>query len=143
MVNSYRILLALHLIAVISWMAGILYLYRLFIYHREETVEVVKERFVVMEERLYRIITRPAMVCSIVFGLGMVWQNPALLDLHWFQTKLVLVVVLIALTLGTVPLHRKLRDGEKPFSSRTLRFLNEAPTLVMIGIVFLVILKAF
>lgn len=143
MVNSYRIFMALHIISVISWMAGILYLYRLFIYHTEETLDVVKERFVVMEERLYRIITRPAMYLSIFFGGLMVWENPSLLTLHWFHVKLFLALLLIGMTLLSVPFRKKLQTGQSQVSSKTFRILNEVPTLLMIGIVFLVILKAF
>lgn len=143
MVNSYRIFLSLHIISVISWMAGILYLYRLFIYHTEETENVVKARFCIMEKRLYKFITRPAMYGAFLFGVLMIWENPSLLDLNWFRTKLFLVVCLFGVTHIAPGIQRKLEAGTSTLTSKTLRFLNEVPTLLMIGIVFLVILKAF
>jgi len=139
----YRYFLALHIVAVISWMAGILYLYRLFVYHAEETENVVKERFIVMERRLYRFITTPAMWLSIAMGTAMLAVNPSLLEHHWMRAKLFCVFFLIGITQMAGPMHRKLASGESKKTSKTFRILNEVPTLLMIAIVFLVILKPF
>ena len=138
----YRICLALHVIAVISWMAGLLYLFRLFVYHVEETEPLVKSRLVVWQEKLSRIIVGPAAMAALLFGVGMLGMNPSLLDLPWMRLKILLVAGMLAVTHFASKLRRQLARGECPYSSRTLRFLNEVPTLLMIGIVFLVILKA-
>jgi putative membrane protein len=143
MVSLYRVFLAFHVIAVISWMAGILYLFRLFVYHAQETENVVKTRFIVMERKLYRFITVPAMLVSVALGLEMVSLQPYLLETHWFQTKAVLVVFLIGVTFWAGRIHRDLVSEKCRISSKTFRFLNEIPTLLMIGIVLLVILKPF
>jgi len=139
----YKVFLAFHIVAVISWMAGILYLFRLFIYHTEETEEVVKARFRVMEERLYRIITTPAMVVAFVLGFFMLSFHPQLWRQPWLHGKLFLVIGMAGITGFAGKLRKQLADGEKPFTSKQLRFLNEVPTLLMIGIVLLVILKPF
>ena len=143
MISLYRFILALHIIAVISWMAGLLYLFRLFVYHVEETTEVVKERFKVMEERLLRIITLPAMLATLLFGITMIVMNPALLGQKWLWAKLVLAGGMMFLTHYAGTLRLDLADNRCAHSSRRLRFLNEAPTLLMIFIVMLVILKPF
>lgn len=140
-----NLLLSLHIIAVISWMAGILYLYRLIVYHVEETEVVVKERFKVMEVRLYRYITRPAMWVAIVAGLSMIALDPTYyLRAHWLHAKLALVILLIGATQLAGRTCRLLRSDQAPaHSSRYYRVMNEVPTLLMIAIVFLVILKPF
>ena len=141
--SLYRWVLAFHVIAVISWMAGILYLFRLFVYHAQETEAVVKERFSLMERKLYRIITFPAMWVSLFLGAAMVGLQPFLLETHWFHFKLFLVLLLIATTLWAGKVHADLVAQRCNISSKTFRFLNEVPTLLMIGIVLLVILKPF
>lgn len=139
----YRIILALHVIAIICWMAGVLYLYRLFIYHAEETENVVKERFHVMESRLYRIITMPAMTVSFLLGAWMIYLQPAYMHQGWLHGKLLLVFFLIGITHMGKKFIRELKAGTCKVSSKTFRFLNEVPTLLMIGIVLLVILRPF
>lgn len=143
MISWYRFILAVHVIAVISWMAGILYLYRFFVYHADETEDVVKNRFVLMEDKLYRIITYPAMWVSLMMGSAMVGLQPYLLETHWFRLKIILFLLLIAVTLWAGSLRKQLSSGSCRISSRQFRFINEIPTLLMIGIVFLVILKPF
>jgi putative membrane protein len=140
-----NLLLSLHLIAVISWMAGILYLYRLIVYHVEETEAVVKERFKVMEMRLYRYITRPAMWAAILAGLSMIALDPRYyLRAHWLHAKLTLVLLLIGATQLAGRTCRRLGGDEPPaYSSRYYRAMNEVPTLLMIAIVLLVVLKPF
>ena len=143
MTSYYRIILAFHVIAIISWMAGILYLFRLFVYHAQETEAVVKERFSLMERKLYRIITFPAMWVSAFLGFSMVVFQPFLLETRWFYFKLFLVILLMGVTLWAGQIHYDLVNGRCKISSKTFRFLNEIPTLLMIGIVLLVILKPF
>jgi putative membrane protein len=136
--------LCLHLVAVISWMAGILYLYRLVIYHADEKEQVVRARFEVMERRLYRAITVPAMIAAYVAGAAMIALDPGYYArAHWFQGKLALVVLLTGSTIYAGRTVKRLRDGKPILRSRSYRVLNEVPTLLMIGIILLVILKPF
>jgi protoporphyrinogen IX oxidase len=137
----YAWIKALHVIAVIAWMAGMLYLPRLFVYHCDaEAGSRQSETFKVMEQRLLRIIINPAMVATWVLGLWLAWEAgwPAA---HWLQAKLILV-------LGLSALHgffsRWVRDFAEDRNVRPARFyraINEAPTLLMIGIVILAIVK--
>jgi len=140
---AYRWLLSIHIIAVISWMAGILYLFRLFVYHAEETVPVVKERFIVMEKKLLRIITLPAALVALGFGIAMLVLQPTLLQQPWMHGKLTLVVALLGMTHYAGKLRKQLERGECKKSGKFFRFANEVPTLLMIGIVLLVILRPF
>lgn len=141
----YREILALHVIAVISWMAGILYLYRLLVYATEQGYEKpdVFSLLKTMTRRLWQAITVPAMVVSWGAGLSMVWLQPSLLSLPWMQVKLLCVVLLTIATLYAGRLvSRYQREGALP-TSKTLRFLNEGPTLFMIFIVYMVIVRPF
>jgi len=139
----YRYLLMIHVVGIISWMAGLLYLFRLFIYHAEEPEGVVKARFVIMEERLYRIITVPAMVVSIVVGLYLLYLSPTLMRERWLHVKLFCVFGLVVLTRQARKMRMKLQSGELRLSSKTLRIINEIPTLLMIVIVWMVIVRPF
>jgi len=143
MSSLYRWLLALHIIAVISWMAGILYLWRLFIYHVEAKEQVVKDTLSVMEMKLYRYITMPALTVAFILGVSMIVYNPNLLKYHWMHGKLFLAFLLIGVTHMAGAVRKKLLKGECRYTSKTLRILNEVPTLLMIGIVLLVILQPF
>jgi len=141
--SLYDWLKALHLIAVIAWMAGLLYLPRLYVYHcSAEPGSVQSETFKLMERRLLRGIMMPAFVLVWVLGLLLAWRGhwwPA----HWFHAKLVLVVALSAL-------HHLLAWWRKDFaadrnrrSARFYRIVNEVPAVLMVGIVLLVVLKPF
>ena len=141
--NLYLIIKSLHLIAVVSWMAGLLYLPRIFVYHVEnfEKIETVKI-FEVMEKRLYNYIMKPAMIFSWIFGIVLIYLNglDVLLNL-WMQIKLVLVIVLSAYHdyLGRCLLHLKNKTNTK--TARFYRYINEIPTVLLILIVFIVIIK--
>lgn len=141
--SLYRWLLSFHLIAVIAWMAGILYLWRLFIYHVEAKDQVVKDTLLIMERKLYRIITMPALLVSFILGVSMILYNPNLLRYHWMHGKLFLVFLMIGITHMAGAVHKKLAKGECRYSSKTLRIINEVPALLMVGIVLLVILQPF
>lgn len=143
---AYRFFLWLHIIAVISWMAGVLYLYRLLINHREHGVtsrdnhELLKG----MEYRLYRYITMPAMGVAILAGIGMIYLNPALFKSGWFHAKLTTAILLTVATVWCKPLMRRAAaDPSTLPSSKTLRILNEIPTIFMLIIVWMVIFKPF
>jgi len=135
---------ALHVISVIAWMAGMLYLPRLFVYHTAaETGSVQAETFKVMERRLYRGIITPALIASWVFGLWMVFSGVVDWGSVWPWVKAGLVLALSGLH-GLYGQHLKAfaRDAnDRP--QRYFRLLNEVPTVLMIGIVIMVIVKPF
>lgn len=138
----YLSVLTAHIVSVIAWMAGILYLLRLFVYHAEEQHSEVRARFQVMEERLYRIITLPAMLATLCFGLVLIFLNPRFLQAGWLHTKLLLVFSLMGFTYWAGNEIDGLQLG-KGRTSRTYRFLNELPTVLMMAIVALVVFKGF
>jgi len=136
---------ALHVVSIIAWMAGMLYLPRLFVYHvASEVGSAQSETFKVMERRLLRAIMTPAMVASWVFGLWMVISyGEAVLQWGWLWAKLALVVVLTAMHLFFAGVVKQFAEDRNQRSARFYRFANEAPTLLMIGIVILVIVRPF
>ena len=139
----YLWLKSLHVIAIIAWMAGMLYLPRLFVYHCEaEPGSKQSETFKVMERRLLRAIINPAMIMSWVVGLWLMWAG-GFLSSGWMHAKLLLVFAMSA-THGL--LSRWVRDfaaDQNRHSQKFYRFINEVPTLLMIFIVILVIVKPF
>ena len=141
--NYYLLFKSLHLIAVISWMAGLLYLPRIFVYHVEnsEKKETTKI-FEVMEKRLYFYIMRPAMILSWLFGIILIYINglDALSQL-WVHIKLALVVLLTIYHeyLGICLKSLKLNTNTK--TSKYFRIINEVPTIILIFIIFIVIFK--
>jgi putative membrane protein len=134
---------AFHIVAVIAWMAGMLYLPRLFVYHADaEKGSVQSETFKVMERRLLRAIINPAMAVVWILGLVMAWRA-GWWSAGWFQAKLVLVVAMSGVH-GLFSRWRK--DFEADRNARPARFYriwNEVPTVLMIGIVLLAVLKPF
>ena len=142
--TAYAWLKALHLIAVIAWMAGMLYLPRLFVYHCDAPAgSPQSETFKVMERRLLRGIVNPAMIASLVFGIALLVGLPLDAWPNWLWAKLVLV-------LGLLALHGMMARWRKEFAAdsnrrpaRFYRVMNEVPTLLMIGIVILVVVKPF
>ena len=141
--NLYLIIKSLHLIAVISWMAGLLYLPRIFVYHVEnfEKKEVTSV-FETMEKRLYNYIMRPAMLFSWIFGIVLIYLNGlGVLTSLWIQIKLILVIILSGYNeyLGKCMIKLKNRTNSK--TSTFYRYLNEVPTVLLILIVFIVIIK--
>ena len=139
----YRTVLAFHVVAIISWMAGILYLFRLFVYHAAEREAVVKERFKVMERKLYKIIVVPAMLLAFALGIALIAMNPGLLHQPWLHAKLALVVALAGFSGFGGKLRRELERDVCRYSERTFRILNEVPTVLMVLIVLLVIVRPF
>jgi putative membrane protein len=144
----YEWIKALHIIAVIAWMAGMLYLPRLFVYHcAAETGSVQSETFKVMERRLLRAIINPAMIATWVFGLWLAWLGPDS-RYGWFASGWLWAKIILVLALSAV--HGLLARWRKDFahdrnrhSQKFYRIINEVPTLLMILIVLLVVLKPF
>ena len=140
--NSYLLFKSLHLIAVISWMAGLLYLPRIFVYHSENNNEIISNVFKTMEKKLFYYIMTPAMTLSWIFGLVLIHEiGLDQLGSLWLQLKLILVVILTAyhFYLGLLLNQFKLNQNIK--TSRFYRYINEIPTLLLILIVFIVIFK--
>jgi putative membrane protein len=134
---------ALHLIAVISWMAGLLYMPRLFIYHTDAAPgSVQSETFKVMEQRLLRVIMNPAMMLTWLFGLYLAWS---VYGFHgtWLHLKIVLVVLLTAVHVFFSRSVKAFARGENHRSARSWRIMNEVPTVLMIAIVVLAVVKPF
>ena len=136
------LLKAVHIMAVISWMAGLLYLYRLYVYHRAETEPVVMARFRVMERRLWLAITVPAAWLAVLTGLGMIALLPCFyLPQGWLTVKLALAAALLAVHFLAGRYRRQFLEQPFPLSEKAFRFLNEAPTVLMIAIVLLVVFQ--
>ena len=144
----YEWIKAFHIIAFTAWMAGMLYLPRLFVYHCvAEKGSVQSETFKVMERRLLRAIINPAMMATWVLGLWLAWLGPdsryGWFGSPWLQAKLALVVLLSALH-GLLARWRKdFAADRNRHSQRFYRFINEIPTLLLIGIVILAVVKPF
>jgi len=144
MAEWYRPLLAVHVIAIISWMAGILYLYHLLVYAAERGQKAeIHALLSLMSRRLYRAITFPAMVVAWFLGLTLILLNPGLLSQSWMHLKLISIILLTGFTFYAGVLTAQFGRGEALPSGKTLRFLNEVPTLLMVVIVVMVIVRPF
>jgi len=143
MASLYLWIKALHVIAVIAWMAGMLYLPRLFVYHCEAAPgSKQSETFKVMERRLLRAIINPAMVATWVLGLWLVWESGAY-RAGWFHAKFALVLVLSGLHGFFVRCVRDFAADRNRRTQKLYRIINEVPTVLMIGIVILAVVKPF
>jgi putative membrane protein len=139
----YLWLKAFHFIAIFAWMAGLFYLPRLFVYHADaEKGSVQSETFKVMEGRLLRIIMNPAMILTWVFGLSLAYVTGAWSD-GWLHAKLLLVIAMTAFHMWLAARRRRFAEDANTTPARTYRMANELPTLLMIGIVILAVLKPF
>ena len=140
--NLYLLFKSLHLIAVISWMAGLLYLPRIFVYHSEASHDSQKQVFKIMERKLYNYIMMPAMLLSWLFGILLIYSlGFNIFKELWMQIKIVSVLIL---THYHFILGRYLQDFAKNSnrkSSRFYRIINEVPTIILIVVVFVVVFK--
>ena len=140
--NSYLLFKSLHLIAVISWMAGLLYLPRIYVYHSENTNEIVMSVFKTMERKLYFYIMNPAMILSWLFGLLLISEiGFEELGSLWLQLKLVSIIFLTIYHFYLGKLLIKFKNDQNQKSSKFYRYINEIPTLLLILIIFIVIFK--
>lgn len=134
---------ALHVMAVIAWMAALLYLPRLLVYHADSAVGSEKsETFKVMERRLLRGIANPSMIAAWIFGLWTAWLIAAWSD-GWFHSKVALVLLLTIYHMLTARWVRTFAEDRNLRSSRFYRLVNEIPAVLMVGIVILVVVKPF
>jgi len=139
----YEWIKALHIIAVISWMAGMLYLPRLFVYHCEaEAGSKQSETFKVMERRLLKVIINPAMIITWLAGIYLAWAGHWYLS-GWLHLKVLLVLVLSGVHGFFVRCVRAFAGDRNAYSQKFFRIFNEVPTILMIGIVTLVVVKPF
>jgi len=140
--NLYLLFKSLHLIAVISWMAGLLYLPRIFVYHSESNSDSQKEVFKVMERKLYKYIMMPAMFVSWFFGILLIHNLGFSVFLElWMQAKILLVTILTYyhFTLGKFLSDFASNNNKK--TSKFFRIYNEIPTIILIVVIFFVIFK--
>ena len=141
--NTYLLFKALHLIAIISWMAGLLYLPRIFVYHSETLNNEDKNNtFKIMERRLFLYIMNPSMILSWLFGL-LLLHSIGLNSLKefWLITKLILVVSLTFYHFFLFKCLRRFSENNNTHSSRFFRIINEVPTILLIAIIFIVVFK--
>ncbi|MGO8952661.1 MAG: protoporphyrinogen oxidase HemJ [Rhodomicrobium sp.] len=142
----YQYLKAIHLIAAFAWMAGLFYLPRLYVYHAEAGAHTPQAAtFKVMERRLLKAIMNPAMIVTIALGFwlafgaeGADWKNAG-----WLHVKIMLVLLLVTFHMFLARWRRDFEAGHIPHSSRFFRFVNEVPTVLLIGIVILAVVKPF
>ncbi len=140
---GYLWIKAFHVIAVVTWFAAIFYLPRLFVYHAMAEDETGRERFKVMERKLYRGIMTPSGVVTIGLGLWLLSINPAWLSQGWMHAKLFLVLLLVGYHLWCGKLLRDFRDDRNTRSHRWFRVFNEVPVLILVAVVVLAIVKPF
>lgn len=143
--NAYLWIKAFHLISVISWMAALLYLPRLYVYHCEATQgSELSEKLKIMEYRLLKYIMNPAMILTYLTGLGLIF-TPGLIiwSEGWIHAKLFLVLSLTATHGLLAKYQRDFHNDQNKNTQKFYRVLNEVPTVLMIGIVILVIVKPF
>ncbi|KQS41887.1 CopD family protein [Pedobacter sp. Leaf194] len=144
----YRYFIAVHIVFVISWMAGLFYILSLFIYHTEANAKsepeksILLNQFVKMEATLWKIICAPAMVITVLAGVSMLTLNPDLLSADWMQVKLAFVVGLLVYHFICRNIVKQLKNKQFKLSSFQLRLWRELATIFMIAIVFVVILKS-
>ena len=144
--NTYLLFKSIHLIAVISWMAGLLYLPRIFVYHSEAVAnnksEDLMSTFKVMERRLFIYIMNPAMIASWIFGVLLIHTiGISNLDSLWLQLKLLFVILLTIYHFFLFNCLRKFIGNSNSYSPRFYRIINEIPTVLSIGIIFIIVFK--
>jgi len=139
---------SIHIIFVVCWMAGLFYMPRLFVYHTEAKqksdleYQVLHKQFIIMENRLWWVITTPSMYLVVLSALVMLYVSPGLLSMGWMHVKLSFVVLLIIYHFISQKIMHKLRDGVSTWTSTQLRLWNEVSTIILFAIVFLVVLKS-
>jgi protoporphyrinogen IX oxidase len=131
---------AFHVIAMVTWFAGLFYLPRLFVYHADARDALGAERFCVMERRLFAMMSIGA-IATLAFGIAMILATPAYLSASWLHAKLGLVALLIAYHLYCYRLCRAFAQGRNAHTAKWYRVFNEIPALFLIGIVILAVVK--
>ena len=144
---NYDSLKALHIIFMVTWFAGLFYIVRLFVYHRESAdmaspaKELFHEQYKIMERRLMNAITLPSAILTLIFGTWMLVLNQSLLHQGYFHMKLSFVLLLYVYQVYLVIIQKRFQKSALVLSSMKLRVWNEVPTVILIAVVFLIILK--
>lgn len=139
---------SLHIIFIITWFAGLFYTVRLFIYHTEAETkrspekEILQKQYKIMTKRLWLIITWPSSILASIFAFWLLYLNPGLLDMSWMQVKLGFVILLYIYHLVCHNMYKQLQNDVVKYTSTKLRLWNEAPTLILFSVVFIVVLKS-
>lgn len=134
---------AFHVIAVVTWFAGLFYLPRLFVYHAMAEDSASRERFKIMERKLYRGIMTPSMIATLALGIWLLYLNPAWLKMGWMHAKLTLVVLLVGYHHVCLAYMKKFAADANTKSHVFYRWFNEVPVLFLIAITILVVVKPF
>ena len=138
----YDVIKSLHLIAVISWMVGLLYLPRLFVYHNETMpASDVHKTFLIMEYRLYHYIMNPALILTSIFGSYLLYQSHFLLSENYFLLKSIFVFLLIVFHVYLYFLYKDFKKGYRFKTTKFYRIINEIPTILMIIVIILIFVK--
>ena len=140
---TYLWVKALHIISMVAWMAGMLYLPRLYVYHAQVGRKSAESDLLkVMERRLLRAIINPAMIATLVFGGWLLWmQSPGIWAQGWIHLKLLLVLALLVLHMLFARWRRDFENDANPRSTRFYRMVNEVPTVILILVVILAVVK--
>src|ERR1700753_2420318 len=147
MTDTYKYVLAIHIIFVVCWFAGLFYIVRLFIYHTEAQdkpdpeKKILSDQFVIMERRLWNVITVPSMVLTVTAGITMLCLAPGWLHQGWLHIKLTFVVLLLIYHFMCQNKIKQMRNGLFILSSTGLRIWNELATIFLFAIVFLAVVK--
>ncbi|MFN8346519.1 MAG: protoporphyrinogen oxidase HemJ [Spirosomataceae bacterium] len=138
---------AFHIVGAVAWFGGLFYLVRIFVYHAEAEQkpeplrQAFKEQYKLMENRAYKIICNPAMMITWACGLSMTFLNPGYWQMGWFHVKFTLLILLTVYHLWCKRIMLRLEKGESAFGSFGFRLLNELPTLFLVSIVLLAVLR--
>lgn len=144
LLEHYLYIKAFHIISIIAWMAGLLYLPRLFVYHCKESEKShTANTFKIMEHRLLRYIMNPAMMASFFFGGLMIYANPDLFSQGWMHIKLTMIILLTIVHMLFARWRKNFLDNKNTYSARFYKIWNEVPTVLMVIIVFAAVTKLF
>lgn len=139
---------SLHIIFVVTWFAGLFYMFRLFVYHAEAARKVeparsiLMEQYSIMERRLWYAITWPSCILTLIFGAWLLIINPAFLTMPWMHIKLFFVVLLMVYQFYGHSVFKKINTDPMQYTSLKMRLMNEVPTVILIAVVFLVVVKS-
>lgn len=146
-IMDYNAVKALHIIFVVTWFAGLFYMFRLFVYHAEASKKtepsrsILIEQFMIMERRLWYAITWPSAILTLLFGIWMIVLQPVWLTQPWMHVKLFFVVLLMMYQFYGQQVLKKIKTEPEKISSTKMRLMNEVPTVILIAAVFLVVMK--
>ncbi|MAD58213.1 MAG: TIGR00701 family protein [Porticoccus sp.] len=144
LIENHNWIIAIHVIAMVSWFSALFYLPRLFVYHSMSSDKISIERFKIMERKLYKGIANPSMVLTILMGILLFYLYP---DYYksaiWFHIKLLLVILLVIYHIFCQHLMLQFKDDKNIYSHIFYRWFNEIPVVMLVGIVILVVVKPF